>query len=144
MKMMRYLAAIGLMTLLCSCGAESSGAYSPTSDTVTTTGLVTFSSGSIQIVTKGPTVQSEIIEECSIGFDKEELSYELKSADELVLGDRSFEYLRPLATSSTAAGVDSRLFAVWKLPSQTIGQVTYTLEVEIRSDSIIYSNTCTR
>ncbi len=144
MKTLRLGLLFLTLTLICSCGAESSGTYNPTSDTVTTTGLVTFDSSTIQVVTKGPTVQSEIIEECTIGFDKEELSYELKSNDELVLGGQTFEYLRPLATASSAKGIDSRLFAVWRLPSQTVGQVTYTLEVEIRNDSIIYSNTCTR
>lgn len=137
-----------ILVVLClnfvACGAESSDGYTPTTDTVSTTGLVTFTANSIRIVTKGPTVQSDIIEECSIGFEQEDLSYRLNSADELVLDGQTFEYLRPLSSPSTAVSIDERLFAVWKLPSETVREVTYTFEVEIRGDSIIYRNNCVR
>lgn len=129
---------------LVACGAASDDAYTPTTDTVSTTGLITLSSDEISIVTKGPTVQSEIIDECTIGFEAENLSYSFTTNDELILDGQTFEYVRPLTTPSAKAGIDERLFAVWKTPSATVGQVTYTFEVEIHADTIIYRNTCVR
>ncbi|RZA22549.1 MAG: hypothetical protein EOP10_15140 [Proteobacteria bacterium] len=127
-----------------ACGADNSNSYTPTSDTLTTTAVTTVDTGAIHIVSKDPPVQSSLIDECSLGFDQENLAYTIRSNEELTLGGQTFEFLRPLATTSTAPNIDPRLFAVWKLPSQTVGQVTYTFEVEIRSDSIIYRNTCVR
>jgi hypothetical protein len=126
------------------CGAENSDAYAPTTDTITTTALITVDADAIHIVTKGPSVQSELIEECTLGFEQEDLAYSFSSSDELILGGQRFDYVRPLVAPLSSSSSDSRLFAVWKLPAQVKGQVTYTFEVEIRSDTIIYRNTCVR
>lgn len=143
-RFMRLFILFVFTLSLAACGAESSDGYTPTKDTVTTSGLVTFDAKAIRIVTKGPTVQSELIEECSIGFEQEDLTYVLNGPDELILDGQKFQYLRPLSTPSMADNVDARLFAVWSLPPETLRQVTYTFEVEIRSDTIIYRNNCVR
>lgn len=127
-----------------ACGAESSNTYTPTTDTVSTTGVIAIGASSIRITMKGPTATSDIIEDCTIGFEKDEIAYEIVSQDELKLGGQTFELVRPLNARPGLTAPDERLLGVWKLPEYAVGPVTYSLEVEIRSDTIVYRNTCTR
>lgn len=127
-----------------ACGPESSS-YTPTRDTISTTASISIDGNErmIHITEKGATVQSDKIEECSIGFDKEDLSYAIVSGEEIQLDSQTLDFVRPLS-SPVNSSVDARLFAVWKIPSQTVGQVSYNIEIEIQADKIIYSNTCIR
>lgn len=131
------------LLMLTACGPQSSS-YTPTQDTISTTASITIDGSAriIHITDKGPSVQSETIDECVIGFDQEDLSYSFSSNDELTLNDQVMDYLRPLASAAELPGVDSRLFAVWGLPPQMVRQVSYTIEIEIQPSKLIYRNSC--
>jgi len=139
----RGLGLILSLLLITACGPESSS-YTPTQDTITTSADITIDASAIHITTLGPTVQSETIDECVIGFDQEDLPYSFKSNEELILNSQTVEYLRPLATAAGASAGDSRLFAVWKVPTHMVQQVNYTIEIEVQPTKIIYRNTCVR
>ncbi len=127
-----------------ACGPDSNS-YTPTVDTVSRTAEIEINGATrhISIVSQGESIPSRTIDACVIGFDTKDLAYSEESADELVLGSQTLEYVRPLVRPESAAGVDGRLFAVWKMPSYTTQQVTYSIEVEIHPDHMIYRNTCT-
>ncbi|RZA14607.1 MAG: hypothetical protein EOP10_27740 [Proteobacteria bacterium] len=143
---MRLLILLGFTLTMVACGSESSNGYTPTTDTASISALVTIDGEAIRIGAQSRPVSGDLIEECVVGFDKKDvLPYSFRSDEELVLGGQVFEFVRPLAAAtSNLANADSRLFAVWKGSPFTIGLVTYSLEVEIHTDSIIYRNTCTR
>jgi hypothetical protein len=138
------LALVLSLFAITACGPESSS-YTPTTDTISTTASIAIDGDSkmIHILQKGETVQSDKIEECSIGFDKEDLSYSVVSGEELTLDSQTLDFVRPLSSPANSKE-DLRLFAVWKIPSQTVGQVSYNIEIEIQADKIIYRNTCIR
>lgn len=144
-KKIRLFILVLSSSLFVACGASSDGGSTDTTDTVSTTGKVSFTSSTIEVDEFGPTAQSDLIPECTVGFneDSRSLPYEFVG-DDLKLNGQIFEYLRPLASPVIKIGVDDRLFAVWKAPTQTDELVTYDFEVEIRSNTIIYRNSCTR
>ncbi|MBC7659360.1 MAG: hypothetical protein H7249_06600 [Chitinophagaceae bacterium] len=145
----RYLCAaaltLTLLPFLTGCGPQASS-YTPTTDTIVATSPISIDAAAKSIEVQGSpaSVQSQVIDECVIGFDQLNLPYEVKSTDELLLNNQSLSYLRPLATPESIPSVDERLFAVWKVPKRMVGQVAYSIEVEIKANEIIYRNTCSR
>lgn len=143
---MKKVLGVGLflsLLVITACGPESSS-YTPTQDTIATSADITVDASAIHISKIGPTVQSDKIDECVIGFDQENLLYSFNSNEELVLNSQVLEYLRPLATAAGASAGDSRLFAVWQVPTHIVQQVNYSIEIEIQPTKIIYRNTCVR
>ena len=98
----------------------------------------------IRILDPEATDRSETVDDCTIGFDQENLAFQFSGNDELTLGSAAMDYVRPLAVKAPSSGVDERLFAVWKIPSHMVGLVSYNIEIEIQADTIIYRNTCIR
>ncbi|MCX6128017.1 MAG: hypothetical protein NTX25_03005 [Proteobacteria bacterium] len=149
MKSLRLMSRIKTFCSICflwglvACGANQS-AYKPTQDTVETKALIHFDRGEskILITEAGNPVSSTIIDSCSISVETTELPYLILSNKHLQLGDDNFTFVRALLKPAAIMGVPTEIFAVWGLPTKTINGISYSIEVEIRADSIIYRNTC--
>ncbi len=141
---MAMFACIGLA--FAACGAEDSSTYTPTVDVVETRGEIVFDTQIkvIKVTKAGKPSQSQIIESCSISFEETELAYGLPNNKQLQLGGDTFQFVRTLSKVAQVDGVPDEIFAVWSVPSETVGGITYQIEVEIQADTIIYRNTCSR
>lgn len=147
MRVIRSLLLLSFLTCtLVACGAGSDGAYSPVQDTVETEAPIRFNAAAsqIEILEPGPTVTSDSISPCEIGFEADTVSYDLVSSDQLKINDDSLTLLRPLATQPEVAGVPDGLFGIWQLPSRVFEGVTFNVEIEIQESKIVYRNNCVR
>ena len=142
--LLRWL-SFGLLMLMVACGANNSS-YKPTTDKVESRGKIRFdvANAKIIITEPGPLVSSALVMPCDISFEATELSYALISEKQLKLALDTFSYVKPIAKPAAVDGVAAGIFAVWQLPSKSIDGISYTIEVEVLADALIYRNTCTR
>ncbi len=129
--------------ILTACGPDSN-VYDPAHDTVSVSASITIEAKaqSIQVFDAEPIVRSHTIEGCEINIENGVLPFAFASNDELTLNSQTLEYIRPLASPPANPEGDSRLYAVWKIPTHRVGQVSYNIEIEIQAAKIIYRNTC--